>query len=49
MSEDCLTLNVYRPQGTNEGASLPVMVWIHGGGFAGERIHGFIDIPYSSL
>jgi para-nitrobenzyl esterase len=29
-SEDCLTLNVWRPQ-TNE-QNLPVYVWIHGGG-----------------
>ena len=30
MSEDCLTLNVWAPE--NREASLPVMVWIHGGG-----------------
>jgi para-nitrobenzyl esterase len=29
-SEDCLTLNVFAPQ---RAAHLPVMVWIHGGGF----------------
>lgn len=29
-SEDCLTLNIQRPL---EGEGLPVMVWIHGGGF----------------
>jgi para-nitrobenzyl esterase len=28
MSEDCLTLNVFRPAGARR---LPVMVWIHGG------------------
>jgi para-nitrobenzyl esterase len=31
VSEDCLTLNVWRPAGTAAGARLPVMVWIHGG------------------
>jgi para-nitrobenzyl esterase len=30
-SEDCLTLNVYKPAGAK--GPLPVMVWIHGGGF----------------
>lgn len=32
-SEDCLRLNLWRPAGTKAGAGLPVMVWLHGGGF----------------
>jgi carboxylesterase type B len=31
-SEDCLTLNVWAPRATS-AAPLPVMIWIHGGGF----------------
>jgi para-nitrobenzyl esterase len=32
-SEDCLFLNVWLPAGSLKNAKLPVMVWIHGGGF----------------
>jgi para-nitrobenzyl esterase len=36
-SEDCLSLNIWTPRlGEHDGeAGLPVMVWLHGGGFAG--------------
>jgi para-nitrobenzyl esterase len=32
-AEDCLVLNVWRPQGAKPGDKLPVIVWIYGGGF----------------
>lgn len=34
-SEDCLYLNIWRPAGVKARKKLPVMVWIHGGGFVG--------------
>ncbi|KAF9496737.1 lipase [Pleurotus eryngii] len=34
IAEDCLFLNVWRPQGANSRSKLPVLVWIHGGSFA---------------
>ena len=33
ISEDCLTINVVRPQGVQANSGLPVAFWIHGGGF----------------
>src|SRR3954471_8064220 len=34
-SEDCLFLNVYAPADAKKNAKLPVMFWIHGGGYSG--------------
>ncbi len=33
-TEDCLYLNVYVPASATQTSTLPVMFWIHGGGFA---------------
>ena len=35
MSEDCLVVNVWTA-GANRASKRPVMVWLHGGGFAGS-------------
>jgi len=35
MSEDCLNLNIYVPDKQTK-SKLPVMVWIHGGGYVGN-------------
>jgi para-nitrobenzyl esterase len=34
-SEDCLFLNVYTPADSSQKSKLPVMFWIHGGGYSG--------------
>jgi para-nitrobenzyl esterase len=33
--EDCLFLNVYAPADSTDKSKLPVMFWIHGGGYSG--------------
>ncbi|KAJ6468358.1 alpha/beta-hydrolase [Mycena sanguinolenta] len=33
VSEDCLFLNVWRPENTQADAGLPVLFWIHGGAY----------------
>ena len=38
-SEDCLFLNIFTPDSAKEGDDLPVLVYIHGGGFTGGCGH----------
>ena len=38
-SEDCLFLNVFTPETAKEGDKLPVLLYIHGGGFTGGCGH----------
>ncbi|KAL6904756.1 Alpha/Beta hydrolase protein [Trichoderma evansii] len=39
--EDCLTVNVQRPQGIGAGANLPVLFWIYGGAFVSGSTSGY--------
>ena len=38
-SEDCLFLNIFTPETAKEGDKLPVLIYIHGGGFTGGCGH----------
>jgi para-nitrobenzyl esterase len=52
-SEDCLFLNVYTPAGARTKSKLPVMFWIHGGGYraggASEPRHGGGFLPLKGV
>ena len=39
--EECFYVNVHIPEGATIGADLPVLVWIHGGGFGGGSANAF--------
>lgn len=39
--EACLSLNVFRPQNVSSAAKLPVLIWIHGGGFVSGSARSF--------
>ncbi|MGY4859120.1 carboxylesterase/lipase family protein [Cryobacterium sp. AP23] len=43
MGEDCLTLNVQRPAAVPHAANLPVMVFIHGGGYTAGASQDFTE------
>lgn len=45
ISEDCLRLNVWRPNGTQAGDKLPVLVYIYGGGFNTGEKDGVLNQP----
>ncbi|KAJ6468143.1 Alpha/Beta hydrolase protein [Mycena vitilis] len=40
-TEDCLTLNVWKPTNASAGDALPVVAYIHGGGFFAGSPQGF--------
>ncbi|KAF5373821.1 hypothetical protein D9758_000817 [Tetrapyrgos nigripes] len=39
--EDCLKVNVYTPVGASRGTNLPVLVFLHGGGYIFGNPHNF--------
>jgi para-nitrobenzyl esterase len=41
VSEDCLSLNIWLPPGTDVNSSLPVYMWIYGG----LNAQGASDLP----
>ncbi|CAH0057496.1 unnamed protein product [Clonostachys solani] len=46
--EDCLTISVMRPENTPADAKLPVLYWMHGGGFAigsSQAYNGSVIVP----
>ena len=45
--EDCLRLNIFAPESDSLNVSLPVMVWIHGGGFVLGSSNGYDSGPLS--
>ncbi|KAJ6578539.1 esterase 1 [Mycena capillaripes] len=50
-AEDCLTVNIYKPAGLPENVTLPVMAWIHGGGwmFGGSASYNATAIVKQSI
>ena len=38
-SEDCLFLNIWKPEDAKEGDDLPILFYIHGGGYTGGCAH----------
>ncbi|KAJ5818482.1 extracellular lipase [Penicillium riverlandense] len=44
-AEDCLSLNIRRPAGTTKDSKLPVLFWIHGGGFEWGAAYQYEGTP----
>ncbi len=49
-SEDCLYLNVLRPEGTTQGEGLPILFWAHGGSHIDGSGHqfSFVDASFNA-
>lgn len=45
ISEDCLRLNIWRPNATTAGDNLPVLFYIHGGSFVSGNKDGILSHP----
>ena len=45
LEEACLSMNVFRPQGVADDAELPVLIWIHGGGFVAGSAGASMVLP----
>ncbi|BFZ53372.1 hypothetical protein PYCC9005_000395 [Savitreella phatthalungensis] len=48
-TEDCLTVNVFRPSTATSASNLPVIVWIYGGGFETGSTQIYDGTPLVSL
>ncbi|GME29227.1 Carboxylesterase type B [Neofusicoccum parvum] len=46
--EACLSMNVFRPQGISLDEKLPVLIWIHGGGFVAGSARSFDGASFVS-
>ncbi|KAI0033945.1 alpha/beta-hydrolase [Vararia minispora EC-137] len=45
-NEDCLFINVHVPTDSDANSNLPVVAWIHGGGYTAGSIGGSVPAPF---